>query len=170
MAPASPTLQGGTETPSRPARVAHSTRFYVEDTSMKISEIMTRDVQIILPEQSLQEAASLMQRIDSGALLVHEGDRLVGMVTDRDITVRGVAKGLGPDTPVREVMTGNVRYCFEDEDVQHVAQNMADIQLRRLPVLNREKRLVGVVSLGNIASIESSRVSDTVLRGVAQAH
>lgn len=137
---------------------------------MKISEVMTRNVQIILPEQSIQEAAGLMQRIDTGALLVHEGDRLVGMITDRDIAVRAVARGLGPDTPVREAMTGNIRYCFEDEDVQHVAQNMADIQLRRLPVLNREKRLVGVVSLGNIASIESSRASDTVLRGVAQAH
>ncbi|HLT03523.1 MAG TPA: CBS domain-containing protein [Pseudomonas sp.] len=137
---------------------------------MKISEIMTRDVQIIEPEQSIQDAASLMQRIDTGALLVHEGDRLVGMVTDRDIVLRAVAKGHGPDTPVREVMSDNIRYCFEDEDVQHVAQNMADIQLRRLPVLSRDKRLVGVVSLGNIASIQSSRASDTVLRGVAQAH
>ena len=115
---------------------------------MKISEIMTRDVQIIEPEQSIQDAASLMQRIDTGALLVHEGDRLVGMVTDRDIVLRAVAKGHGPDTPVREVMSDNIRYCFEDEDVQHVAQNMADIQLRRLPVLSRDKRLVGVVSLG----------------------
>src|SRR5690554_3158459 len=104
---------------------------------MKISEIMTRDVQIIEPEQSIQDAASLMQRIDTGALLVHEGDRLVGMVTDRDIVLRAVAKGHGPDTPVREVMSDNIRYCFEDEDVQHVAQNMADIQLRRLPVLSR---------------------------------
>lgn len=137
---------------------------------MKISEVMTRHVEIILPEQTIQEAASLMQRVDTGALLVHEGDRLVGMVTDRDIAIRAVARGLGPETPVREVMTGNIRYCFEDEDVQHVAQNMADIQVRRLPVLNREKRLVGVVSLGNIASIRSSRTSDTVLQGVAQAH
>lgn len=137
---------------------------------MKISEIMTRDVEIILPEQSIQEAASLMQRIDTGALLVHEGDRLVGMITDRDIVLRAVSRGMGPETPVRNVMTANIRYCFEDEDVQHVAQNMADIQVRRLPVLSREKRLVGVVSLGNIASIQSSRASDTVLRGVAQAH
>ena len=137
---------------------------------MKISEVMTRNVELILPEQTIQHAASLMQRIDTGALLVHEGDRLVGMVTDRDIAVRAGARGLGPETPVRDVMTGNIRYCFEDEDVQHGAQNMADIQVRRLPVLNREKRLVGVVSLGNIASIRSSRTSDTVLQGVAQAH
>ena len=135
---------------------------------MKISEVMTRDVQTILPEQSIQEAASLMQRIDCGALLVHEGDRLVGMLTDRDIAIRAVAQGLSPDTPVRQVMSSGIRYCFED--VQHVAQNMADIQVRRLPVLNREKRLIGVVSLGNIASIHSQRASDTVLRGVAKAH
>lgn len=137
---------------------------------MKISEIMTRNVQTVRPEQSIQEAASLMSRIDSGALLVEENDRLVGMVTDRDIALRAVAEGLGCDTPVRQVMSGNVCYCFEDEDVQHVAQNMADIQKRRLPVLSREKRLIGVVSLGNIASARSEKTSSTVLRGVAQAH
>jgi CBS domain-containing protein len=137
---------------------------------MKISEIMTRNVQTVRPEQSIQEAASLMSRIDSGALLVEENDRLVGMVTDRDIAVRAVAEGMGSDTPVRQVMSGNVCYCFEDEDVQHVAQNMADIQKRRLPVLSREKRLIGVVSLGNIASARSEKTSSTVLRGVAQAH
>ncbi|MFV0885909.1 CBS domain-containing protein [Metapseudomonas otitidis] len=137
---------------------------------MKISEIMTRNVQTLTPDSSLREAASLMGRIDSGALLVNEGDRLVGMVTDRDITVRGVAAGLDAEAPVREVMSSEIRYCFEDEDVQHVAENMAQIQLRRLPVLNREKRLVGVVSLGNIAACRSERASATVLQGVARAH
>ncbi|MCO7552305.1 CBS domain-containing protein [Pseudomonas sp. SLBN-26] len=137
---------------------------------MKISEIMTRNVQTLTPDSSLREAASLMGRIDSGALLVNDGDRLVGMVTDRDITVRGVAAGLDAEAPVREVMSSEIRYCFEDEDVQHVAENMAQIQLRRLPVLNREKRLVGVVSLGNIAACRSERASATVLQGVARAH
>lgn len=137
---------------------------------MKISEIMTRSVQTLPPDSSLREAASLMGRIDSGALLVNDGDRLVGMVTDRDITVRGVAAGLDAEAPVREVMSSEIRYCFEDEDVQHVAENMAQIQLRRLPVLNREKRLVGVVSLGNIAACRSERASATVLQGVARAH
>jgi CBS domain-containing protein len=137
---------------------------------MKISEIMTRNVQTVRPEESIREAAALMARIDSGALLVEENDRLVGMLTDRDIALRAVAEGLDSDTPVRQVMSGNVCYCFEDEDVQHVAQNMADIQKRRLPVLSREKRLIGVVSLGNIASSRSDRSSGTVLRGVAQAH
>ncbi|MDG9925647.1 MULTISPECIES: CBS domain-containing protein [unclassified Pseudomonas] len=137
---------------------------------MKISEIMTRNVQTVQPDDSIREAAALMARIDSGALLVAEDDRLVGMLTDRDIAVRAVAEGLNGDTPVRQVMSDNVCYCFEDEEVQHVAQNMADIQKRRLPVLTREKRLIGVVSLGNIASARSDRSSSTLLRGVAQAH
>ncbi|HZX18067.1 MAG TPA: CBS domain-containing protein [Pseudomonas sp.] len=137
---------------------------------MKISEIMTRNVQTTSPERSLRDVAALMADIDSGAVLVNEGDRLVGMVTDRDIAIRGVAAGLTSDTPVRKVMSGEVRYCFDDEEVEHVAKNMADIQMRRLPVLNREKRLVGVVSLGNIASCRNERASATVLQGVAQAH
>jgi CBS domain-containing protein len=137
---------------------------------MQINEIMTRDVQTIRPEQSVRDAATLMARIDSGALLVNDQDRLVGMITDRDIVIRAVAEGLSTDTQVRQVMSGDIRYCFEDEDVQHVASNMADLQVRRLPVLSREKRLVGVVSLGNIASIRNQRTSDSLLRGVAQAH
>ncbi|MCY1533573.1 Hypoxic response protein 1 [compost metagenome] len=137
---------------------------------MKIREIMTRNVQTTTPERSIRDVASLMSSIDSGAVLVSDGDRLVGMVTDRDIAIRAVAQGLGSDTPVRKVMSGDIRYCFEDEDVQHVAENMAQIQMRRLPVLNREKRLVGVVSLGNIAAGRSEHASATVLQGVAQAH
>ncbi|MES2818204.1 MAG: CBS domain-containing protein [Pseudomonadota bacterium] len=137
---------------------------------MKINEIMTTDVRTIGPEQSIRDAAMLMADIDSGALLVGENDRLVGMITDRDITLRAVAKGMKGDTPVREVMTPDVRYCFEDEEVDHVAQNMAEIQVRRLPVLNREKRLTGIVSLGNIAEADQQQSSATVLEGVAQAH
>jgi len=137
---------------------------------MRINEIMTHDVKTIRPEQSIREAAALMAQIDSGALLVNENDRLAGMVTDRDIAIRAVAEGLDSDTPVSKVMSPDIRYCFEDEDVDHVAQNMAEIQVRRLPVLNREKRLVGVVSLGNIASCHSQRASATVLEGVAQPH
>lgn len=137
---------------------------------MRISDVMTRDVQSVTPQQNIRDAASLMARIDSGALLVHENDRLVGMLTDRDIAIRAVAAGRDGQTPVGEVMTHGVRYCFADEDVSHVARNMADIQVRRLPVLDREKRLVGVVSLGNIAAIDEPRSSNTLLRGVAQAH
>jgi CBS domain-containing protein len=137
---------------------------------MRISDIMTRGVQTVTPQQSIHEAAALMARVDCGALLVNDQERLIGVITDRDITIRAVAEGLPGDTPVSDVMSQGVRYCFEDEDVQHVAKNMADIQLRRLPVMNRDKRLVGVVSLGNIAASDSNRASATVLHGVAKAH
>lgn len=137
---------------------------------MKIREIMTSDVKLANPDQAVREVAHLMSDCDTGAILVSENDRLVGIVTDRDITLRVVAEGRSDDTAVRDVMSRAVRYCFDDEDVQHVAENMADLQVRRLPVLNREKRLVGVVSLANIAGTRDQRASSTLLRGVAQAH
>ena len=118
---------------------------------MHVSEAMSTDVRIANPNQSIRDAAAIMARIDAGALPVGENDRLVGMITDRDIAVRAVAAGKGADTPVRDVMSEDVKYCFEDEDMDQVAQNMADIKVRRLPVLNRNKRLVGIVSLGDLA-------------------
>lgn len=137
---------------------------------MKIRDLMTQKVKTISPEETIQEAAHLMASLDTGALLVNEGDRLVGMITDRDITIRAVAKDLPSSTPVSNIMSTEIHYCFEDEDIMHVAENMAGIQMRRLPVLNRDKRLVGVVSLGNIARGQNQRASATLLQGVAQAH
>ncbi len=137
---------------------------------MQIKDIMTTDVKTLSPDQSIREAASLMADIDSGALLINDGDRLIGMVTDRDIAIRAVAQGLDCDTPISKVMSNTIRYCFDDESAQDVAQNMAENEMRRMPVLNREKRLVGVVSLGNIASCHNQQTSDTVLQGVARAH
>ena len=137
---------------------------------MQLRDVMTTDVKTLTPDQSIREAAALMADIDSGALLVNDQDRLIAMITDRDIAIRAVAKGLDCDTPIREVMSKTIRYCFDDESVQDVAQNMAENEMRRMPVLNREKRLVGVVSLGNIASCHSQKTSDTVLQGVARAH
>lgn len=137
---------------------------------MKINDIMTRDVETITPEQTICDAARLMAQADCGAILVHDGDKLVGVVTDRDIAVRAIAQGMPADTSVREVMTDNIRYCFEDEDIQHVAENMADHHVRRLPVMDRNKRLVGIVSLGNFASCTNANAGATLLRGVAQAH
>ncbi|HEY8942362.1 MAG TPA: CBS domain-containing protein [Cellvibrio sp.] len=137
---------------------------------MKIKDIMTHNVETLSADSTICEAACAMEKADCGAILVKEGDRLVGMITDRDIAIRAVANGLNHETPISKVMTEKIRYCFEDEDIQHVAENMADIQLRRLPVLNRDKRLVGVVSLGNIASCRSQKASATVLQGVAKAH
>ena len=121
---------------------------------MRVSEAMTRDVRVANPGQSIREVARMMDEIDAGALPVGENDRLVGMITDRDIAVRAVAQGKGPDTPVRDVMSREVKYCYEDEDLEHVAENMGDLQVRRLPVVSRDKRLVGIVALGDIARSE----------------
>lgn len=111
---------------------------------MKVREIMSREVRTVTPQTTLGEAALLMRQADVGALLVNEGERLTGVVTDRDLAVRGLADGLGADRPVREVMSGELRYCFEDEEVDHVAKNMAQLEKRRLPVMDRNKRLVGI--------------------------
>ena len=119
---------------------------------MKVNEIITHDPQVIRPETDLIEAAQKMKSRDIGMLPVCDGDRLVGVITDRDITVRGVAQGCDPKTArVQEVMTPEVIYCFDDEDVKEAAKKMEEKQVRRLPVLNREKRLVGIVSLGDLA-------------------
>jgi CBS domain-containing protein len=112
---------------------------------------MSKDVKIASPGWSIRDAAKAMKEIDAGSLPVGENDRLVGMVTDRDIAIRAIADGKGPDTKVRDVMTEEVIYCFEDDDLDSVSTKMADRKVRRLPVLNRDKRLVGVVSLGDLS-------------------
>jgi CBS domain-containing protein len=129
---------------------------------------MTRDVRIANPGQSIRDVAKIMAEIDAGAMPVGENDRLVGMITDRDIAIRAVAKGKGPDTPVRDVMSKDVKYCYEDEDLEHVAKNMGDIQVRRLPVVSRDKRLVGIVSLGDVAQNEDSETTGETTTGVSQ--
>jgi len=119
---------------------------------MQVSEVMTRRAECTGPEVTLQQAAERMRALDVGSLPVCDKDRLVGMVTDRDITLRCVAEGHDPRTDcVRDAMTAAVFYCFEDEDVAEAAQRMRIKQVRRLPVLNREKRLTGIVSLGDLA-------------------
>ena len=133
---------------------------------MKIHDVMTRDTKLTSPDNTLRHAARMMTACDCGVLPVAEGDRLVGMITDRDIAVRGVAEGKGPDAKVREAMTREVMYCFEDEEASHVCQNMADIQVRRLTVLNREKRLVGIVSLSDLARKEPNTAK--ALHGIAR--
>jgi CBS domain-containing protein len=135
---------------------------------MKVKDAMTRNVRIADPDQTIQDVARIMSELDSGVLPVGENDRLVGMITDRDIAVRAVAEGRGPETAVREVMTPDVRYCFEDEDTEHVARNMADQQVRRLPVVNRDKRLVGIVSLGDLAISEGPRPAGEALSGISR--
>ena len=122
---------------------------------MQVRDAMTRDVRLATPGQTIRDVAKMMQEIDAGILPVGENDRIVGMITDRDIALRAVALGKGPDTPVREVMsTDQVLYCFEDDDIDDVAKNMGEAKVRRLPVMDRNKRLVGIVSLGDLAQHE----------------
>ena len=118
---------------------------------MLVNECMTRDVRLVDPDDTLRNAAVAMAEIDAGFLPVRENDRLVGIITDRDIAIRGVAKGLSPDAEVRAVMSDEIRYCFEDDDADDVLANMGEIQVRRLPVMNHDKRLVGVVSISDLA-------------------
>lgn len=124
---------------------------------MRVSEAMTRDVRIANPGQSIRDVAKLMADIETGAVPVGENDQLVGMITDRDIAVRAVAIGRGPDTPVGEVMSREIKYCFEDQTIDEVTQNMGELRIRRLPVLTRDKRLIGILSLGDLAIDQGAR-------------
>lgn len=118
---------------------------------MRVKEVMSREVFVTSPRESISNVAQIMADADVGVMPVAENDRLVGMITDRDIAIRAVAQHMSPETPVAEVMSGEVKYCYEDENVDHVAHNMGDIQLRRLPVVDRDKRLVGILALGDLA-------------------
>ena len=134
---------------------------------MKISDIMTSDVQIVAPDDTIQDAARKMEDADIGFLPVGENDRLVGMLTDRDIALRAVAQGKDPKkTKVRDVMTKRVLYCTAEEDVEDAASNMADLRIRRLPIIDRDKRLVGIVSIGDIAFREKPETAGHVLESV----
>ena len=119
----------------------------------QISEIMTRDVRCVAPSDTLQRAAKAMDELNVGALPVWDGQNLIGMVTDRDITIRGVASGKQVDsTPVSEVMSTDVQCCFEDEQINDVMEKMRDSQIRRIPVMDKQNRLIGMVSLGDLAT------------------
>ena len=136
---------------------------------MQVSQCMSRNVEVVDPDTSLREAARKMAQIDAGVLPVGENDRLVGMITDRDIAVRGVAKGLGPDAAVRDVMTGDVVCCYDDQDIQQVAGEMSERQVRRMPVLGRgDDRLVGIVSLADITRSEQQQAASMALDGISQ--
>ncbi|MBP2295673.1 CBS domain-containing protein [Azospirillum rugosum] len=120
---------------------------------MSIRDIMTRDVQIVGPNESIRKAAQLMDQLNVGVLPVCDGEKLVGMITDRDITVRATSAGMAPDQcKVSEVMTTEPRYCYEDDPVNEVSRLMGGQQIRRVPVVDRDKRLVGIVSLGDLAT------------------
>jgi CBS domain-containing protein len=135
---------------------------------MKIVEIMTRDPELIDPNASIREAAKRMKNENIGALPIGENDRLIGMVTDRDIAIRAVAEDRAPETTtVRDVMSEKVFYCFEDDDIEEAARCMAENQVRRLPILNRDKRLTGIVALADIAKTREE-CEKTALEGVSE--
>jgi len=135
---------------------------------MKISEVMTSDVQTVSADQTAREAASFMLRAEAGSIPVCEGDKVIGIITDRDIAVRGVAEGRGPDTPVRDLMSDGIICAREDEDVEDVARRMSEEQVRRLPVLDADDRLCGIVSLGDLARETGGEEAHEAFEGVSQ--
>ena len=129
---------------------------------MQVKDVMTRGAEVVRPDATLQEAANKMKSLDIGPLPVCDGDKVIGMLTDRDITVRATAEGLDPkQTRVREVMSKELITCLEDQDVKEAAELMQSKQIRRLPILNKDKRLVGMLSLGDLAN----RTQDSKLAG-----
>ena len=137
---------------------------------MQLKEIMTRKVEVVSPDANLNEAAKQMNSLDIGALPVCHHDRLVGIVTDRDIVVRALAEGREPrSTSVAQIMTSPIQYAFEDQPITEAAKIMEDIQIRRLPILNRDMRLVGIVSLGDIAiETRDSRIAAEALERISE--
>ena len=130
----------------------------------KISDFMTRNVQVVRPDESLQRAAQVMDELNVGSLPVCDRTGLVGMITDRDITVRATAAGLPAHTQVSDVMTDHARWCTGEQSVQEAMQQMADVQIRRLPVVDSEHRVVGIVSLGDLAMRHQGHVAAALRR------
>ena len=135
---------------------------------MQARDIMTPNVEIISPETYVRDAAQKMKVFDVGFLPVGENDRLVGVITDRDIAIRAVAEGKAPTTKIRDVMSHEVLYCFDDQDLEDIAQNMAEMKIRRLPVVNRDKRLVGIISLGDVARKEDAGTTGQTVSEISE--
>jgi len=135
---------------------------------MLIKEVMTSEVETIAPDTTLEVAARHMRDRDIGSLPVGENDKLVGMVTDRDIVLNAVATARDPKTTTaRDVMSPKMLYCFDDQSVEEVLANMADVQVRRLPVVTRDKRLVGIVSIGDLAKKGPAKKTGDALKGIS---
>ena len=135
---------------------------------MKISEVMTTNVETVTPNQTAKEAASFMLRANAGSIPVCEDDRVIGMITDRDIAIRGIAEGRGPDTPISELMSADIVCAREDDDTNDVAERMSSEQVRRLPVVDDNDRLVGIVSLGDLSREGPEQAAAMALEGVTQ--
>ncbi|QDP18922.1 CBS domain-containing protein [Sphingomonas xanthus] len=134
---------------------------------MKISEVMTTEIEKVTADQTAREAAQFMLRADTGSIPVCEGDKVIGMVTDRDIAVRGVAEGRGPDTPISDLMSDGIICAHEDDDLASVAKRMSDEQVRRLPVVDSDQKLVGMVSLGDLSRETGGEIAHFALDGVS---
>ncbi|MCY7270574.1 MAG: CBS domain-containing protein [Sphingomonas bacterium] len=134
---------------------------------MNIRDLMTSDVQTVAPTDTAQAAAGFMLSADTGSIPVCDGDKIVGMITDRDIAVRGVGKGLGPDCTVAELMSKDIVCARDTDDVHAIAQQMSDKQVRRMPVIDAEDRLVGIVSLGDLSRQAQDSAAKTALDGVS---
>jgi CBS domain-containing protein len=136
---------------------------------MRVSEVMTPNVERLPPDASLSEAGMKMREHDIGAIPVYEGDRLVGMITDRDIAIRAVAEGKNPgEVTARQAMSPGIAYCFDDQDIREAGKQMREKKIRRLIVLNRQKRLVGILSLGDLAAQGDEKVAGKALEAVSQ--
>jgi CBS domain-containing protein len=135
---------------------------------MKISEVMTRDVEVASPTDTIQSVAQSMARLDVGSMPVCDGRRIQGMITDRDITVRAVAQGISPDSPVSQVMTGNLEYVMADDDLSRAADKMADHQIRRLPVVDENQQLVGIIALGDLAQEHKAKAVGQTLEEISE--
>jgi CBS domain-containing protein len=136
---------------------------------MRVADVMTRDVQTVSPADTIQTAAAAMDNFNVGALRVCDGERLQGVITDRDITVRATAAGQSPTvTKVADVMTDQIDYVFEDEDVEEAANKMKARQIRRLPVIDRDKKLLGIISLGDLATKDDGGQAAAALEQVSK--
>jgi CBS domain-containing protein len=134
----------------------------------QLRDVMSRDVKMVAPETTIREAAQQMRDGDFGMLPVTENDRMVGAISDRDIAVRAVADDKGPETPVRDVMSRGICWAYEDDSVEVAARLMSERQVRRLPIVNRDKRLVGIVSIGDLALNAKSKTAGEAIAGISR--
>lgn len=135
---------------------------------MKISDVMSRDIEVASPTDTIQSVAQKMAQLDVGALPVCDGRKIQGMITDRDIAVRGVAQGVGSDSPVSQIMTGDLEYVLAGDDLDRAADKMASNQIRRLPVVDENKELVGIISLGDLAKEHQDKIVGRTLEDISQ--
>jgi CBS domain-containing protein len=151
-------------------RIAASSAPILQETTMtQVSDVMTRGVRSMQPQDMVELAAQAMDELNVGTIPVCEGERLVGIVTDRDIVVRAVAQGLAADrTPLGDVMSTQVHTCREDDALEEVAELMSAAQVRRLPVLDRDERLIGILSLGDIAAKAGSQEAGDALSDISE--